>query len=296
MSARPSATKSNPSLHRGRQVVEREGAAQEHERDADRLPDRPRHGQEEELLEGIGADDERAGEAQDQLVEPRRRHGDHVVERAAAAQQVEGRAAGEPPAQLDGVDPGRLERARDLDRLGQLEAAAEAVAAGWSWRAPRRVGPIRSRTRATTASGRRRRFGERAAERVAAPVGRRGEELAQEIAVPEVHLDGIEARLHRECGGVAEVVDHGSRGRPPSWRARAGARARAIGIQRGGGPRGAVPSRRRTLLKKPACAELDRGGRALGVHRVREGAQPGHARGVRQSWSPKVRPSGETAP
>ena len=117
---------------------------------------------------------------------------------------------------------------------------------------------------------------DRAAELVVTPVQLGAEEGAQEVVVPDVDFDAVEARLGDERGGAAVVV-----GDALDAGGVDGAQARAHGGQatRGGQGRGAVGAR---VGHRPGVADLGRRRRTLSVDGVGEAAQPGQVLLVQQ--------------
>jgi hypothetical protein len=111
-----------------------------------------------------------------------------------------------------------LQRARDLDRLVQLHAAGEAVAQVHLHDHGDVVASGRDHARDHLAEKAHAAV-ERAAVRVGAVVGIRGEELADEVTVAGVHLDGVEAGVAREVDGAAEAARRRARCPHDPWRA-----------------------------------------------------------------------------
>jgi len=98
---------------------------------------------------------------------------------------------------------------------------------------------------------------------VAAPVGERGEELAEQRVLAGVHLDPVEPALDRQPGAAGEALDQG--GDVLGLHHLGHLHRRRVGHRRGRPHR--LPARMSGALH-PAVVELDAEQRAVGSHRV----------------------------
>ena len=147
-------------------------------------------------------------------------------------------------------------------------------------------GPTASRTVRSTVRAKRARFSTEPPNWSSRRLSLGLKNALEEVVVPDVHLDGIEAGLHRQRGGppvvLGDALDPGHVD---------GVQARAHGREAAGGRegRGTVGAR---VGDRPGVADL-RGGRgALGVDRVGEPAQAGDGVLVQEEAVPVGPPLG----
>ncbi len=226
-------------------------------------------GEEERLLVGVGTQEAVTDEAEAQ---PHRcgQGGAELLQRRVAPEEVHRVGQRAAPGELQRIERAvGLEEPGDLDALVEPQAAVDAVGHVELGRHRHvRAGGVAHR--AQDGAGEAGAVLDRTAELVVAAVELGAQERAQEVVVPDVHLDAVEAGLHRQRRGAPVVLgDALDAGDVDGTQARAHGRE-AAGGREGGGAVGARVGHR------PGVADLRRRGRALGVHGVGQAAQSRH--------------------
>ena len=162
---------------------------------------------EEGLLEGVLLDHHRSKPTHE-ISQPQRHIVAHRVDRNQTAHNSHRRTAHKAARQHDTIDAIALDHLCDLDRLGNLDTALEAVLhiVLNEDRGARLCGCLHYLVHTHTHKAHT--VVERAAELIAAVVGIGREELRNQIAVTCVHLDAVETRLVSRVNGATKVACH----------------------------------------------------------------------------------------